>query len=289
MRFFVFNSCLLGCMWLAVCADHAPAQGLQTTNASNLSTTPSSENANTNRWDSKTSGNTTAGPSQFGTPSSGMSSSGATSRSQREPMRVAQNQQNQASGSVASPPESLATQSNTDQKPSLPLQRSSKDAPGRPNLPKSSWGQSLAALAGSLAVVLGVFFLLAWFWRRSIPQGVAALPSDVFEILGRAPLAGRQQVHLLRCGNKLLLVSVTPTGAETLTEITEAAEVERLTDLCRKHSSKGATETFRRVFDRVTAKHREPGASVGEDPLTRPLVDMDARERRNERESGGHG
>ena len=51
---------------------------------------------------------------------------------------------------------------------------------------------------------------------------------------GRAPLAGRQHVHLLRCGSKLLLVSVTPGGAETLTEVTDPAEVDRLAGLCRQ-------------------------------------------------------
>ena len=66
------------------------------------------------------------------------------------------------------------------------------------------------ALAGSLAVVLGLFFALVWVFRRAAPKGSTLLPGEVVEVLGRAPLAGRQSMHLLRCGNKLLLVSVTP-------------------------------------------------------------------------------
>ena len=42
------------------------------------------------------------------------------------------------------------------------------------------------------------------------PPGPAALPGEAFEVLGRASSTHRQQVHLLRCGSKLLLVSLTP-------------------------------------------------------------------------------
>ena len=66
----------------------------------------------------------------------------------------------------------------------------------------------------SLAIVLGLFFVVAWFMRRSLPTSSRRLPSDVVETLGRAPLVGRQQMHVLRFGNKLLLVSVSPTGAD---------------------------------------------------------------------------
>ena len=68
-------------------------------------------------------------------------------------------------------------------------------------------------------------------------KSATLLPTEVVEVLGRAPLAGRQQMHLLRCGNKLLLVSVTPTGAETLTEVTDPVEVDRLSGLCRQAAS----------------------------------------------------
>ena len=74
------------------------------------------------------------------------------------------------------------------------------------------------------------------------------MPGEVVEVLGRAPLANRQQIHLLRCGNKLLLVSVTPTGAETLTEITDPMEVDRLAGLCQQAQPGSATAAFRKVL-----------------------------------------
>ena len=113
---------------------------------------------------------------------------------------------------------------------------------------------SVATTAGSLAVVLGLFFAVVWMMRRASPKGSALLPGEVVEVLGRAPLAGRQQMHLLRCGNKLLLVSVTPAGAETLTEVTDPLEVDRLAGLCRQTHPQSATAAFRQVFQQFAPK-----------------------------------
>lgn len=112
----------------------------------------------------------------------------------------------------------------------LPLAPPAGDAPGearRGEMP------ALVTGAASLGIVLGLFLLVVWVARRGMPKSAAMLPRDVFEILGRAPFIGRQNVHLVRCGHKLLLVHVTPTAAQTLTEITESAEVERLVDACQ--------------------------------------------------------
>jgi flagellar biogenesis protein FliO len=113
--------------------------------------------------------------------------------------------------------------------------------------------QSLVPMAASLAVVIGLFLAFAWVMKGTAPKGAALLPSEVVEVLGRAPLALRQQMHLLRCGNKLLLVSVTPTGAETLTEVTDPLEVDRLTGLCQQGRPNSATAAFRQVFQQLAS------------------------------------
>jgi flagellar biogenesis protein FliO len=131
---------------------------------------------------------------------------------------------------------------------SLPL--SSKRLPaakGESQSKPSGWSTLLSAL-GSLAVVLGLFLGVVWFLRRTSPKSMTALPSEVFEVLGRSPLAARQQAQLVRCGNKLLLISVTAGGAETLTEITEPAEVERLVGLCQQARPNSASASFRNLF-----------------------------------------
>lgn len=115
---------------------------------------------------------------------------------------------------------------------------------------------SIVAVVGSLMLVLGVFLAVAWVFRRMLPSGAGPLPPEVFEVLGRAPLANRQQAHLLRCGNKVLLVSAGVAGVSPLAEITDPAEVDRLTDLCRQARPNVAATAFRNVF-------RQKGKSNG--------------------------
>jgi len=134
----------------------------------------------------------------------------------------------------------------------LPPPGSSKRTDGSPADEPRGGLTSAVTVVSSLAVVLGLFFVLAWAMRRAAPRGSMILPGEVVEVLGRAPLAGRQQVHLLRCGAKLLLVSVTPTGAKTLTEITDSDEVNRLAGLCRQAHPDSATATFRQVFGQLS-------------------------------------
>jgi len=120
---------------------------------------------------------------------------------------------------------------------------------------------SAVTVLGALGLVLGIFLLTAWGIRRAAPQGLQPLPNEVFEVLGRAPLAGRQQAHLLRLGNKLVLVSLSPAGAEALAEITDPQEVDRVAGLCRQAQPGSATAVFRQVLDQFAP--RRPSASGG--------------------------
>lgn len=118
---------------------------------------------------------------------------------------------------------------------------------------------SLVTGMASLAVVLGLFFAVAWAMRRSLPPGPAALPSEAVEVLGRTPLVGRQHAHLVRCGNKVLLVYVSQGVAETLTEITDPLEVDRLTGLCRQSQPQSAANTFRQLLQQFGREKASPG------------------------------
>ncbi len=119
------------------------------------------------------------------------------------------------------------------QRPIFPLQGQGK--------PASPWDRDdlrlLVTGGASLGIVLGLFLLVVWTMRRAQPRGAAWLPAEAVEVLGRVPLAGRQQAHLLRCGNKIVLVSVTASGVEPLTEITDPMEVDRLETICRHGSA----------------------------------------------------
>lgn len=114
-------------------------------------------------------------------------------------------------------------------------------------------------VGGSLALVLGLFFIVAWLLRRGLPKGSGLLPAEAVEVLGRTALPHRQHMQLIRCGNKLLLVAVSAGGAETLTEITDPLEVERLVGLCSSARSNSHAAAFRQVLDQYGREPHAPG------------------------------
>lgn len=121
--------------------------------------------------------------------------------------------------------------------------------------PTSGWG-ALSSVGASLGLVLGAFLCVAWLSKRYLPKSAGPLPKEVVEQLGWAPLVGRQQMQLVRLGNKLLLISVTPgSSAEPLAEVTDPAEVERLSSICRRTKPGSSTQAFRDV---VSELERQP-------------------------------
>lgn len=121
---------------------------------------------------------------------------------------------------------------------------------------------SFYTTAAALAVVLGVFFCCVALVRRGAKRANSRLPEAVVSVLGRVPLATRQFAELVRVGNKLVLVSVTPHGAEPLTEITDPAEIDLLIGLCRQHQKGSSTEEFDQIF-RQLATETAPSGFLG--------------------------
>ncbi len=124
-------------------------------------------------------------------------------------------------------------------------------------------GGAIGTVAGSLGIVLGVFFVIAWCSRRFAPAGSGQLPKEAVETLGRAPFSAKQQLLLLRVGSKLLLLADSPAGARALSEITDAAEVEHLTALCRRGQPGSSSAAFRQVLNQIAAEPA-PGGFLGE-------------------------
>ncbi len=118
---------------------------------------------------------------------------------------------------------------------------------------------SLLTALGGLLLVLALFVLVVWLLRRGMPHASSPLPPGVVRVLGRAPLAERQYVHLIRVGDKLLLVAVSPAGVETLTEIVDPVEIDRLTGLCGETSAGSVTNAFRQVIDQFSQQRPAQG------------------------------
>lgn len=142
------------------------------------------------------------------------------------------------------------------------LRNPAAQQPAGPGPKPGGTASSIVSGAASLALVLGLFFISAWALRRALPAGPAALPPEVVEVLGRSAIGGRHHAHLLRCGNKLLLVHFSATGAETLTEIVDPVEVDRLAGLCRAAWPRSTTASFRQVFQQF-AREKAPDGSGG--------------------------
>lgn len=114
-------------------------------------------------------------------------------------------------------------------------------------------GPSIITMVSSLTLVLSLLMVCMWVLRRSSrPAAVTRLPEAVLEVLGRSTLFGRQQLYLLRLGNKLLLLSVTAAGTETLAEITDGTEIDRIVGLCRQNQPGSVAASFRQVLTQLS-------------------------------------
>ena len=120
----------------------------------------------------------------------------------------------------------------------LPLPRKlSQDKGGTSALPTFNFqSNKTASIAASLFVVIGLFLAFAWVGKKNMKPGSGRLSKEIVQVLGKSQLSGKQQLELVRVGQKLLLLCVTPHSVETLTEITEPTEVERLLTIVRQDS-----------------------------------------------------
>ncbi len=128
--------------------------------------------------------------------------------------------------------------------------------------------QSLYTMGTGLAIVVGAFLLFAWTLRRSgrLRAGRGMLPDDAVSVLGRVSLTSKQVAQLIKVGNKLVLVALTPGGAETLTEVTDPIEVDRLMGLCQQRDPQSATQAFEQVFQSFS-RESAPAGFLGAESL----------------------
>jgi len=173
---------------------------------------------------------------------------------------AATNRQPPVNVRLTSAEETIASETSKSPLRLAPRSKNARSTLVRPTAPTAT--SALGAVGGSLCAVLGIFLVVAWCTRRFTPAGTALLPKEAIESLGRAPLTARQQMQLIRVGNKLLLVALSPTGTEPLTEITDAAEVEHLLSLCRRGQKGSSTEVFRQTLAQL-ASEPAPRSFVG--------------------------
>ena len=119
--------------------------------------------------------------------------------------------------------------------------------------------QQMTATGAGLAITVGLLLSFIWLVRSMTPKSSRPLPREVVEVLGRAPLGSKQMTQLVRVGHKLVLIAITPEGAETLTEITDPEEVARLVAACDTSSGRGSTAEFDSMLRQMETERTRPG------------------------------
>jgi flagellar biogenesis protein FliO len=94
-------------------------------------------------------------------------------------------------------------------------------------------------------VTCGLFLVVfggcSWWIRRHGPARLRPLPGEVLEVLGRRSLEPRVNLHLVRCGHRILVLGAGPDGVRTLSEITDPVEVDLLSGACHRKSEGSET------------------------------------------------
>ncbi|MFK8113037.1 MAG: FliO/MopB family protein [Rubripirellula sp.] len=131
-------------------------------------------------------------------------------------------------------------------------------------------------VTSSLAVVLGLFAGLVWLTRKygSRTLGVGAIPKDVLQSLGSTQIDSRTRISMLRCGSRILVVSQTTNGMQTLAEVTDPEEVRELTAACLGDSKKMFANTLESI-----ERERPDDGFAGTAAVDRPAHQQTPRER----------
>ena len=121
-------------------------------------------------------------------------------------------------------------------------------------------------VASSLAVVLGLFAALVWGSRKLGNGSIHSkgIPKEVVQSLGSLPLDPRTRITMLRCGNRVLVLSQSAGNTQTLCEITDPAEVQGLTAAClgdAKHDFATALRSMER--EKVNPGYVSTDAAIG--------------------------
>lgn len=127
--------------------------------------------------------------------------------------------------------------------------KSGKSIPGSP--------ESMAITFGILAAMIIGILICAKFMKRKNPTLGKTIPNEAFEVLGRKSINTKQSIQFFRCGSKILIVSASDDGLNTLSEIVDPVEVDFISGLCRSEEKSGSSsQMFRNLFSKKVAEDR---------------------------------
>jgi flagellar biogenesis protein FliO len=89
------------------------------------------------------------------------------------------------------------------------------------------WGW-LKMLGGLGLIAGGAYAVKRFAVRRWRPMGTSPRANETMKVIGRSPLAPRQELVLVKLGRRVVMVASGPDGSRTLSEVTDPAEVAEL-------------------------------------------------------------
>lgn len=194
----------------------------------------------TNAWTAN------AGPT--GTPNSPGQSSSSVSNFAVQPASYQGNAQNPAEIDRQVNPQA-APSAYPSKEAATPLQPPSSKTGEASSKPSGSGTfETLLSIGSSLLIVIGLFLGVAWCYRKTLSTSMGSMPKQVVQVLGRTPIANRQQLVLIRFGSKLVLVSLVQGEARTISEITDPLEVDQIAGICESSSPDSISSSFRSVL-----------------------------------------
>jgi flagellar biogenesis protein FliO len=141
--------------------------------------------------------------------------------------------------------------------PRLPLQPRVTESTSSPattsaasNLSMPNFSQSATRMVGALAVVLGAFMVLLWVTKKIQGPSKAMMSKQTLELLGKKQINKIHSLHLIRLGQRILLVSASDSSVTCLSEINDPLEVAQLleTNSQAGESSELPQSSFKRIF-----------------------------------------
>jgi flagellar biogenesis protein FliO len=125
------------------------------------------------------------------------------------------------------------------------------------------------SVVASLLIVISVFLILMVLFRKISPNAVQSLPKEVFENLGKTFLSQKLQVHLLRLGNRLILVSATNDTLTPITEITDPDEVVTVLGMCRQLNNNGINKFHQNLSSQLNSTNNSRNNNFSKDHTTK--------------------
>jgi flagellar biogenesis protein FliO len=150
--------------------------------------------------------------------------------------------------------------------PRLPLQprvtESTSSPATTPAISKFSipnFSQSATRMVGALAVVLGAFMVLLWITKKIQGPSKTMMSKQTLELLGQKQINKIHSLHLIRLGQRILLVSASDNSVTCLSEINDPVEVAQLltTNSQAGESSELPQSTFKRIFSQYEQNPNE--------------------------------